>query len=183
MNSPSDIQSQHAKWMEVIVVWLGIFTFTKTVLFLSSSLQYSRSTPEIISNSFCICTLLMCCMILLLKYQALPSWILNSSTTLGTRGEITEENNLEWLTIGIFTLGFLFLVHTIPTMCSVLGSNLSLWFTPNREAIGMTEEKLWFYIATFLLNFLPKFTMALFFTFFSQSAATWTLSCPKWRGN
>ncbi len=143
MNSPSDIQSQHAKWMEVILIWLGIFTFTKAGLSLSHSLQYSRSTPEIISNGFGVCILLVFSMILLLHYRALASWIFNTSTQ-DTRGEITEANNLGWLTIGIFTLGFLFLVHTIPTMCSVLGSNLSLWFIPNREAIGMTEEKILF---------------------------------------
>lgn len=178
MNLPSSIQSQHTKWMEVILIWLGILIPIQLGPVLYQNLQWNPSTPELLTNGFGALLILAISLAFLLKCQTLSLWILNVSSS-NPEASMRNSELSGWLTMGIFTFGLLFLIQTISIMFSLSGSQLSLWFTPRREALGMTESKIWFFITIFFLNYLPTLAIALFLTFFPQPLAKWAISLQE----
>ncbi len=178
MSDPSAIQNRHGQWMEAILIWLGIGIPIQTGPVLYQSLQWSPSMPEILSNGLGALLMLAISLGLLLKYRALSLWILKTSSS--NSETLRRDSELSgWLTIGIFTCGLLFLAHTISLMLSLLGSQLSLWFNPRQEALGLTIEPIPFFMAIFALNHLPPLLMALSFTFLPQRLARWTISLQE----
>lgn len=182
MNVPSAIQSQQAKWMEVILVWLGILIPIQTGPILYQNLQWSPSTPEILSSGLGALLMIVISLGLLLKYQALSPWILKVSAPNAETS--TQGSELSgWLTIGIFTFGLLCLTYAISLMLSLWGSELSLWFNPRRGALGMTEGKITFFMAILALNHVPQLAIALLLTFFPEPLARWTISLQEHGGS
>jgi len=152
MNIPPNIQSQHAKWMEVILIWLGICIPIKFGPVVYQSWQYSDSTPELLINNLVALLILATSLGLLLKHTPLSSWILMASPSHSETSRRDSELS-GWLTIGIFTCGFLVLVHTLQRMLTLLGSTLSLWFHPHERPSESMKRPLGFlslYIASTL---------------------------------
>lgn len=178
MNEPAAIQSQQIKWMEVILVWLGILIPLRFIPVIYQNLQFSRSTPELLINSFGGLLILVLSLGLLLKFQSIPLWILKTSISHSELSRRDSELS-GWLTIGIFTFGLLFLASTILLMLSLLGSQLSIWFNPRGEALGMTEGKIAFSMTISALNHLPPLIVALSLTLFAQPLARWTISLQE----
>ncbi len=178
MNEPSVIQSQQAKWMEVILLCLGIVIPIQTGPVIYQYLTWSDSRPDLLCNGLGALLILALSLSLLLKYQPFPQCILKvSPSNLEISGRDCESSG--WLTIGIFTFGLLVLVYTIPRMLFVLGDRLSPWFTLNQEALGITKDKIWLYLASSCLEFLPQLTTAILFTFFPQPVGQWVRSLQK----
>lgn len=113
MNEPAAIQSRHAKWMEDILVCLGICIPIQFGPVVYQHLQWSHSTPELLSNGLGALLILTISLGLLLKFQTLSVWILQTPTSNAEASRRGSELS-EWLTIGIVTFGILVLVHTIP---------------------------------------------------------------------
>lgn len=178
MNEPAAIQGEQAKWMEIILIWLGILIPIQTGPVLYRNLQWTPSTPELLLDGLGALLMLAISLGFLLKYQTLSRWILRSPSS-NSETSIRDSNISGWLTIGIFTCGLLSLASAISLMLSLLGSPLSLWVNPKREALGMTEEKIAFVMTILALNHLPPLLMALSFTFFPQPLARWTISLQE----
>ncbi len=168
--------------MEIILLWLGILIPIQTGPALYQNLQWSPSTPEILSSGLGALLMLVISLGLLLKYRILSRWILSSPSS--NSEESLQDSELSgWLTIGIFACGLLCLTYAISLMFSLLGSQLSLWFNPRRETLGMTEEKITFFMTILALNHVPPILMALSFTFFPQPLARWTISLQEHWGS
>ena len=167
MNEPSVIRSQQTKWMEVILVCLGLLLTLRFGPVVYQDLKWSKSTPDLLCNGLGALLILVMSLSLLLKYQLLSQSILKMSPS---NSEVSRWNSelSGWLTIGIFTFGLLVLVHTIPTMLFTLGDRLSPWFTSNQGPLGFTNDKICLYLAVSCLEFFPQLTMALLFTFSPQ---------------
>ncbi len=178
MNEPSVIQSQQTKWIEVILVCLGILIPLQTGPVIYQYLKWSDSTSDLVCNGLGALLILVMSVSLLLKNQPLSQCILKgSSSNSETSRRICELSG--WLTIGIFTFGILFLVHTIPTLLLSLSDILSRWLTPRPGALETTERKAWFIFVIFLLNNIPQLTLALFLTITPQSLAKRVLSLQE----
>ncbi len=164
--------------MEVILVCLGICIPIQFGPVVYQHFQWSHSTPELLSNGLGALLILTISLGLLLKFQTLSGWILQTPTS---NAEVSRRDSelSGWLTIGIFTCGLLSLASAISLMLSLLGSQLSLWVNPNREALGMAEGKITFFMTILALNHLPPLLMALSFTFFPQPLARWAISLQK----
>ncbi len=181
MNEPSVIQSQQAKWMEVILLWLGILIPIQTGPVIYQYLKWSDSKPDLVCNGLGAVLILIMSVSVLMKYQSLSLRILKGSPSYL---EISNRDSVlsGWLTIGIFTFGFVYLILTISTMSYVFGDQLSLWVSPLRKETEMTEWKMWFFMSIYALTYIPQITGGLLFTFFSQRLAILAISIQKRHG-
>ncbi len=183
MNEPSVIQSQQTKWMEVILLWLGILIPIQTGPVIYQYLKWSNSTPDLLYNGLGGLLLLCICIGLFLQYRSLSPRILKapySSSETSTR----DSELSGWLTIGIFTFGFLFLIPIVSSVPFVLGHGFFQWlrFRSNPEIIEVLKNRMWFDLALSWMTALPQVTIALLFIFFPQALANWTISLQeRWR--
>ena len=176
MNETAGLQTQEAQWLEVILVWLGILIPIQTGPIISFILHYSRSTPEILINSFAVLLLLTISIGLILKHQTLSFWFLktpNSKQNTSTQ----DSELLRWLAMGLVTFGLFSLIPMIPSILIGISSKLSLWFklSSNQEAL----DRIWFDLAWSWLHSVPQITAALLLIFFPQLLAEWALSLQK----
>lgn len=164
--------------MEVILVCLGILIPIQVGPLVYQYLSWSDSTPDLLCNGLGALLILIMSVSLLLKYQPLSQGILQGSPS---KLEISGQDSAlsGWLTIGIFTFGFIYLILTISTMSYVLGDQLSLWFSPLRKVTEMTKWKTWFFMSIYALTYIPLITGGVLFTFFSQRLAKLAISMQE----